>query len=335
MIAHLFRNHWYRAYFQLLDSFGNRRCGLCWIMSQKERELIAFLLQAPSQRKKSLVSVKTLCVFHKSRVKKGATEDRLLLPRLKALIGESLRKLAHPPRHPAPRRSRWFRRSSVGCAWCRQLSSEERILCRALIQCLDDTEFWKGFQKAPLLCLDHLEKCLAVADQRVGFKRLLNDQSAKLNELLDDLIRFEATGTHGECESSALDWLAGLVGPSLDADDADLVSSESDVPPELISETRPAVPASPIEDPEALLFEKEKLTRKVQDLLERLSDLETSAAALQYRVARLSEDNRRLEMGYTGANTQADGLKQLVRDLKAEIAQLKNGGAERTAKAAS
>lgn len=33
-------------------------------------------------------------------------------------------------------------------------------------------------------------------------------------------------------------------------------------------------------------------------------------------------------MGYTGANTQADGLKQLVRDLRQEIEHMKNGSTE-------
>jgi hypothetical protein len=33
-------------------------------------------------------------------------------------------------------------------------------------------------------------------------------------------------------------------------------------------------------------------------------------------------------MGYTGANTQADGLKQLVRDLRQEMANIKNGSTE-------
>jgi hypothetical protein len=180
-----------------------------------------------------------------------------------------------------------------------------------------------------------LEKCLAVAYQRVGFKRLLNDQSAKLNELLNDLIRFEATGTQGECKSTALDWLADFAGPTPDAGNADASFTEADVPAELTSQAPPDSLADESQNQEQLLFEKEKLTRKVRDLLDRLNDVETRAASLHYQVARLSEDNKRLEMGYTGANTQANGLKQLVQDLRKEIHQLKNGGAEPSAKAVS
>jgi chromosome segregation ATPase len=204
-----------------------------------------------------------------------------------------------------------------------------------LVRFLDDTEFWNGFRQAPLLCLDHLEKCLAVADQRVGYKRLLNDQSAKLNELFDDLIRFEATGTHGECESTALDWLADFAGPTLDAGHADGSFTQTEPRSELTSDAQVDSIALAQQYQEDLLFENEKLTRKVSDLMERLSYLETRAASLGYQVARLSEDNKRLEMGYTGANSQANGLKQLVQDLRKEIQQLKNGASEPRAKAAS
>ena len=88
------------------------------------------------------------------------------------------------------------------------------------------------------------------------------------------------------------------------------------------------------EDPsfyrEELLFENEKLRRQLRDLIDRLGELESRASSLHYRVVRLSEDNKRLEMGYTGANTQADGLKQLVRDLRQEIQQMKNGAETKT-----
>lgn len=335
MTRHLFRNRWHRIYFQLFDAFAQPRCPFCILLSQFERTLITSFLASPGRRKKSKIPLKTLCVVHKIRVKKIAADDPSLLTMLKTAVRDSLREVAHPRRHSTAGWRRWFEPFRTGCSLCTQLSSQERFLCGAVIQFLDDMEFWKGFQKAPLLCLDHLEKCLAVADQRVGFKRLLNDQSAKLNELLDDLIRFEATGSHGECKSTALDWLADFAGPALDAGNADASFAAADVPAELTSQAPPDSLAGESQDQEQVLFEKEKLARKVRDLLERLSHLETRAASLHYQVARLSEDNKRLEMGYTGANTQANGLKQLVQDLRAQIDQLKDGSTERRAKAVS
>lgn len=334
MTVHLFRNRWYRLYFKLLDSFGQPRCALCLLLSQIEEGLISTLLGAPDQRRKSRVSLKTLCVPHKSQLKKAAADDASLLPMLKTVIRDLLRQLGHPPKHQPPNWSHWLRQSRAGCPWCGQLLSKERTLCRSVIQFLDDTEFWKGFQRAPLLCLDHLEKCLSFGTNGKGFERLLNDQSAKLNELLNDLIRFEATGTKEECKVTALDWLADFgAAPSVSDGRVVLSSDEDSIPTELLSEEPADGSAGDGCDQEDLLFEKEKLSRKVRGLIQRLNELETRAASLQYRVAVLSEDNKRLEMGYTGASTQARGLEKLVRDLTAEIKTLKEGNAEQKSEA--
>jgi hypothetical protein len=273
--------------------------------------------------------------LHKSRLKAAAANDAQLLSLLKALVSDFVTRLAQPPRQALPRWRPWLHRSPVECAWCRQLSLREDFLCRALIQCLHDTQFWKGFQRAPLLCAAHLEKCLSLGVEGKGSQRLLNDQSAKLGELLGELVRFEATGAHGECKQSALDWLADFVSVSLGACGTAISSASPDIPNELMPDGQSDPGADMMQNPEALLFEKEKLERVVGDLLARLSAIETRAASLQYQVARLSEDNKRLELGYLGANTQARGLEDLVRDLRAEINQLKDGSAEAEKKAAS
>jgi hypothetical protein len=222
----------------------------------------------------------------------------------------------------------------VRCPICRPLLREEKNLCRGLIQFLDDVEFWKGFQKAPLLCLEHLEKCLAIAGKGRGFERLLNDQSAKLNNLLNELVRFEATGTHEESKLTALNWLADFAGIPVNGEGL-VVSTEDKFSNDLLSEQHADEPAVDGHDPEELLFENEKLRRKVRDLVQRLNEVETRAASLHYRCAELSETNKRLEMGYTGASTQARGLAKLVQDLRAEIKRLEEGKIESRAKAVS
>jgi hypothetical protein len=331
MVAHLFQNGWYRVYFQLVDSFSQPRCPLCALLAQKEQELITALLHGPEQRRTSWISAKTLCVFHKSLLTKAA-DDSQLLPMLKTAINHYLEQLAHHPKRPPSGWSRWLHRFRGGCSWCGRVLAREQALCRALVRLLDDGDFWKEFQRAPLLCLDHLEKCLCLATNERGFERLLKDQSAKLNELLNDLIRFEATGNDKESRSIALDWLAGFIGPSIYGREI-TVSSPDNMPREFLAEPQEATGKG--HDSEELLFENEKLRRKVEDLIQRLNHLETRAASLHYRVSVLSEDNKRLEMGYTGASTQARGLEKLVRNLRAEVATLKEGNPAQRAKAAS
>jgi hypothetical protein len=117
-----------------------------------------------------------------------------------------------------------------------------------------------------------------------------------------------------------LGWLADFIGtPKYDG--RIVVSSPDKIPRVFLAE--PQEPIGEPRDPEELLFENERLRRKVDDLIQRLNRLETRAASLHYRVTVLSEDNKRLEMGYTGASTQARGLEKLVRDLRAEVAMLK------------
>ena len=174
MTRHLFRNRWHRTYFQLFDAFPQPHCPICILLSRFERTLITSFLASPGRRKNSKIRLKTLCVVHKIRIKKIAADDPSLLAMLKTAVRDSLREVAHPRRHPTAGWRRWFEPFRTGCLLCSQLSSQERFLRRALIRFLGDTEFWKGFQKAPLLCLDHLEKSLAVTDEGVGFKRLLS-----------------------------------------------------------------------------------------------------------------------------------------------------------------
>lgn len=334
MAIELFRNRWHRVYFDCLDAFSQPRCAVCFLLAQKEDELVSGLLRPPGQKAPSRVFLRELCVLHKNRLKTTAADDARLLPLLKVLMSDFLTRLAHPPRHPPAQWRHWLHRPRLQCSWCCQISLCEEFLCQALVQCLNDTQFWKGFQSAPLLCAAHLEKCLSLPVDGKGSQRLLNDQSAKLNELLGELIRFEATGAHGECKRSALDWLADFTGLSPGLSAPEIFSAAPDVPPDLMPDARSDPSTDAIQNPEAVLFEKEKLERMVRDLVARLNELETRDASLQYRVAQLSEENKRLEMGYIGANAQAHGLEDLVRDLRAEIKQLQDENMDPGKKAA-
>jgi len=162
----------------------------------------------------------------------------------------------------------------------------------------------------------------------VEFKRLVNDQSAKLEALLNELVRFEATGKNVEYKTAALNWFVGVAWPPLDQSEADAPLTGLDIVLDRTSQAAADIAASRPPESEQLLFDNEKLHRQVRGLLDRLNELESRAAALHYQVATLSEDNKRLEMGYTGANIQADGLKQFVQELPDQIKRLKNGSTE-------
>jgi hypothetical protein len=154
-----------------------------------------------------------------------------------------------------------------------------------------------------------------------------------LTHLLNELVRFEATGTHEESKPTALNWLADFAATSASGR-APVAFTESESSNDSLSDPHAAATVDG-HDPEELLFENEKLRRKVRDLIQRLNEVETSVAFLHYRCGELSETNKRLEMGYTGASAQARGLENLVRDLREEIKKLKEGRTEHSVKAAS
>jgi cell division protein FtsB len=156
-----------------------------------------------------------------------------------------------------------------------------------------------------------------------------------LDQLLNELVRFEATGTQEEYKNAALNWYMDSVWPPLHGGEADASFAEPDIVLDGTSLLVAELATSESADTEQLLFEKEKLRRQVSGLMDRLNELESRAASLHYQVAKLSDDNKRLEMGYTGANTLADGLKQLVRDLRQEIERMKNGSTGPGTKAAT
>ncbi len=187
----------------------------------------------PTNRRR--IFLKALCALHRSRIKEALSNDPSFLAMLKRMLGVSLRELARPSKAPAATWKIRLRAFIAGCPICGPLSGKEKNLCRALIQFLDDVEFWKAFQRAPLLCLNHLEKCLAMAGTGRGFQRLLDDQNTKLNNLLNELVRFEATGTYEESKVTALNWLADFAWTP--ASDAGLmVSTENNRSKELLSE---------------------------------------------------------------------------------------------------
>ena len=188
---------------------------------------------------------------------------------------------------------------------------------------MDEVHFWKEFQSARLLCQDHLQKCIAGGKGRKGLLRLVQDQRAKLNLLLDELVRMEATGTGGQSRVDALELLADSKALSLDVEAPSAFSGQEDeVLAEIFPEADPSGPEDGRADSQTLRFENEKLKRQVRNLTELSGQMHSRAASLHYRLAEVTEANKRLEIGYTGANTLASGLEKMVRDLRRQVERL-------------
>jgi hypothetical protein len=330
MPAVLFRNRKYQTYFELLDSFRLRGCPLCGLLETNEREMVAGFVDSVRQRNKKAALLLRLCPAHRVGAKEILSSRPGAIEPLKELLSEKINEVAN---RIASSRSRWRRSPRVSrsgdCPLCQDLQSRERTCCRLLIRFLDEMDFWKAFQQASPLCSDHLAKCTAMECDESELSRLVEAQVTKLNSLLNELIRFEATGTIQESFSRALDWLADSRATALDASPSrshprqDEVASGSAAMEPAESETL---------DSEALSFENEKLKRKVDNLTALLGKAETRAASLHYRVAELSETNKILEMNLTGADALAKGLEMTVHRLKEQIKLLKSEAAANSAK---
>ena len=99
MIIHLFRNRWYRIYFQLSDAFDKERCSLCCLLSQKERAIITTLFASYNPRKRRGIPLKALCALHRSRIKEGLANDPSFSTVLKKVVVASLRELTILQKH--------------------------------------------------------------------------------------------------------------------------------------------------------------------------------------------------------------------------------------------
>lgn len=336
MLSRLFKNRGYQIYFELLDSFQGQGCPLCDLLSKKEQAAISRFVGPICQGEKRAVSLLELCPSHRIRAREILGDGSEAAAHLKKIVAEELRVIAdcvERPQRPIWRRGQ--KRLLQECPLCHELLSQDRVFCKALVHCLDEMDFWKRFQSAPLLCRDHLRRCTAPTNDGQGFTRLVEDQRVKLNVLLDDLIRFTATGGNAESKKEALEWLADPKGPALTISPStpsgrneDLTELSLDAEDMRSMEEKNA-------DPEALRFENEKLKKKIEDLTNWLGKVETRAASLHYRVAELSEVNKRLEMGYTGANALANGLEKMVQNLKEEIKKLKDGSLVNSSKQGS
>ena len=157
MVTYLFRNSGYRTYFELMDAFPADGCPLCVLLSGSERDLISKFVTR-RRRKKTSSRHRRLCAVHKLRLKNIVADHAAFLKILKNALRGSLSALAHPGKSPKFQWRRWFEPFVWGCPVCKELSLRESTLCRALTRFLGDTEFWKSFSRAPLLCSDHLEK---------------------------------------------------------------------------------------------------------------------------------------------------------------------------------
>jgi hypothetical protein len=186
------------------------------------------------------------------------------------------------------------------CMLCHLVHRREARTLGSLLAALGEMQFVRVFRTAAPLCLTHEIRLLSAADERAA--ECADIQQAKLAALSDRLMRHEMVQTDSAAVEAAVRYLA--------VDEAAPARRKG-------SQVEPGLEADPAPAENMDNFELAKLRREVQDLTRRLGDAESRAAALHYRVAILTTENRDWEMRYTGLASQARTLEADLRAARA------------------
>jgi hypothetical protein len=278
------------TYFQLLDSCAGLTCAVCAVLRSAVVEKVA---------------AETVTVRGSGQLLRGAcgTHARLVATHLRSHESSLRQVLAYLRASRsgilAPRRWQILRRRRAGserCRLCRFVERREPRVCGSLLAALDEMQFVRAFRTAAPICLTHEPRLLRVQEKRAA--EFAQIQHAKLATLSDRLLRHEIARDDTAAVETVARYFAvdEAVSPYAGGEQLEVLA-EAD--------------AAPTAAPES--FEVAKLRREVQDLTHRLGDAESRAAALHYRVAILSEENRDWEMRYTGLASEARGLEADLR----------------------
>ncbi len=221
----------------------------------------------------------------------------------------------------------WQRRTV--CPGCQMGRDDESSYLRIVLDFMADLQFDRAFEKSTGLCVPHMLRLLELGARHPNLETVVERAQTKWQRLQAELKNFVAK--HGYraaepfTEAEARSWALviellsgapGIFGNELHSGR----STAQPAPP----------PAGPVDqlpssesDVETLGFEKEKLELRVKELTDQLSDVSSRAAALHYRLWKVLEDRKVLEMNLAGEQGSSRLLERTIEELRKEIDRLK------------
>ncbi len=343
------------AYFHLVDACGKPGCPVCRCLRELTvRSLDALLYEQVNDPGTRAVLDRSwgFCSWHawmSTDVRNSALGIGLiyqgLLGQVRAWLSVTHRELSGSRIVRGWRRL--FRRAEpVGlvqaranrarCPLCTALASAEDGYLHTLLDYIEDAELDRAYDRSDGLCLQHLTLALGHYAGHHGAAPLVARTLRKLDRLARDLREFidkhdyrkQAPFTPEEAASwtAALTFLVGwreLFGNEIPRSFAPTPPAPGSLSPREPGAGPPESAEAVRERLEALAFEKGRLELRLRELTQQLGDESSRASALHYRLWSVSEDRQVLEMNLAGERAAAQTWEAVVRDLRAEIEQLK------------
>lgn len=278
-----------RAYLLFRKSFEQTGCTLCSVLHSA---VVEDLSLNASSAKRALELSRSSCPTHA-----GIVAGRLLddLPMLSSVLEQQLADAQARRSRSVRRRWSWRGRDHEECPGCRVAARLEPQVLGWFLGWLGDIRFARSFRSASPLCILHGARALEHREARDAGV-LAEAERPKLERLATDLVQHRYLGTAPELETVLHAYLVPL--------DA----APSHAPPAVDEE--PPTRAEPVEPEETI--ETLALRAEIGDLTRRLGEVESRAAALQYRVSTLAEENRDWEHRYAAVAGESRMLRGAV-----------------------
>ncbi len=320
----------YKLYIDLWDRLHRKGCPVCNLVNEKIEERLRESIHRDSSDRAS-----PLCVHHTRWMAAKNDESGLLFTvRFVRDVEDWIRKtLERDQRLPGPRRffNLWTKGGdhrppwypSSRCDACRLQKSYERSIIAVLLDALTDPDFDRVFRESEGLCLHHLFHIDRVFPGRGGVSAVLEMQLRKLEDLRNAVSphHFQPDRTAPPADPAAWKQVLSMLGTDPEDDGyRDLESSAVSVPESSeITET----PAGAIsDDPGDRLdlepFEKEKWRRAMRSMQKRLSEENTRATSLHYRLWKALEENKALRLNLAGSEARSRFLEERLAKMKEE-----------------
>jgi len=227
---------------------------------------------------------------------------------------------------PGDRRPPWA--PSWRCdACCFQRPYEKRVLT-VLLDALTDLDFDRSFRESDGLCFHHIFHLSRLYPGRAVVSAVLKTQLRKLEDLRNAVSphHFQQERTALPADPAAWERVLLLLGAEAErreypeAEPSSLTGSEAAG----FSEAPAAAEMDDHEDGlDSEQFEKEKWRRAMNIMRKRLSEENTRATALHYRLWKALENNKILKMRLVGANARINMSGETIDRLKRENESLK------------